>query len=37
MGPASWAAANLGLLTLTVLGVGLILYLVYTMIHPEKF
>ena len=29
--------ANLGLLIFTILGVGLILYLAYTMIHPESF
>jgi hypothetical protein len=33
----AWILANLGLLTFTVLGVGLILYLAYTMIHPESF
>lgn len=33
----AWTLANLGLLTFTVLGIGLILYLAYTMVHPESF
>ncbi|MGI0131217.1 MAG: K(+)-transporting ATPase subunit F [Thermoplasmata archaeon] len=37
MGLVSALAENLGLLTLTVLAVGLTLYLLYVMIHPEKF
>lgn len=29
--------ANLGLVIFTILGIALILYLAYTMIHPESF
>jgi K+-transporting ATPase KdpF subunit len=28
---------NLGLIVLTVLAIALSLYLIYAMIHPEKF
>lgn len=37
MGPFDWVVQNLGLLTLTLICVGLTLYLVYCMIHPERF
>jgi F subunit of K+-transporting ATPase (Potass_KdpF) len=37
MGPLDWVAENLGLTVLTLVCVGLTLYLVYTMIHPEEF
>jgi K+-transporting ATPase KdpF subunit len=37
MGPLDTIAQNLGLTTLTVIAVVLTLYLVYSMIHPERF
>ncbi len=37
MGPLDWVAQNLGLVALTVLSVALVGYLVYSMIHPERF
>lgn len=37
MSPLAALAANLGLAVLTVIAVGLSLYLIYAMIHPEKF
>ncbi len=37
MGPFSWLAQNLGLASLTLLAIGLTIYLLYAMIHPEKF
>jgi len=36
MGVASWVAADLGLVVLTVLVSGLTAYLVYAMVHPER-
>ncbi|HTP54159.1 MAG TPA: K(+)-transporting ATPase subunit F [Thermoplasmata archaeon] len=32
-----WLLAHLGLSLLTVLSIALIVYLVYVMIHPERF
>ncbi|MHB8351154.1 MAG: potassium-transporting ATPase subunit F [Thermoplasmata archaeon] len=29
--------AHLGLLTFTLISIGLIFYLAYSMLHPEKF
>ncbi len=37
MGPLEAIAQNLGLATLTVLSVALTAYLVYSMLHPERF
>ncbi len=37
MGPPPWLTQNLGLIVLTVLAVGLTIYLVYSMVHPERF
>jgi hypothetical protein len=37
MDSLSWVVQNLGLVTLTLLCVTLTLYLVYCMIHPERF
>jgi K+-transporting ATPase KdpF subunit len=37
MGPISWLAENPGLTALTVVAVSLTVYLLYAMIHPEKF
>ncbi|MCI4338993.1 MAG: K(+)-transporting ATPase subunit F [Thermoplasmata archaeon] len=37
MGLVSALAQNLGLTSLTVIAVALTLYLLYVMIHPEKF
>jgi K+-transporting ATPase KdpF subunit len=37
MGPIPWLAPNLGLITLTLVALGLTIYLLYAMIHPEKF
>jgi K+-transporting ATPase KdpF subunit len=37
MGLVSTLAQNLGLTSLTVIAVALTLYLLYVMIHPEKF
>jgi len=37
MGLLAALAANLGLATLTLLSVALTIYLLYVMIHPEKF
>ena len=37
MGSVSWVVDNLGLLCLTLLCLGLTVYLVYCMIHPERF
>ena len=30
-------AANIGLTLFTIVAVGLILYLAYSMVHPERF
>ncbi len=37
MSPGGWLEANLGLAILTVLSVGLIAYLAWVMVHPERF
>jgi K+-transporting ATPase KdpF subunit len=37
MGPVSALLANLGLVTLSLVAVGLTIYLMYVMIHPERF
>jgi hypothetical protein len=37
MGPLSWVAQNLGLVALTGICVCLTVYLIYCMIHPERF
>ncbi|MGA9840669.1 MAG: K(+)-transporting ATPase subunit F [Thermoplasmata archaeon] len=37
MGLFSWLAPNLGLITLTLVAIGLTVYLLYAMVHPEKF
>jgi K+-transporting ATPase KdpF subunit len=37
MGPIYWLSQNLGLLSLTLIAIGLTVYLLYAMIHPEKF
>jgi K+-transporting ATPase KdpF subunit len=37
MGLFSWVQHNAGLVTLTVVASLLTLYLVYAMLHPERF
>jgi K+-transporting ATPase KdpF subunit len=37
MGPISALAQHFGLVSLTVIAIGLTVYLLYVMIHPEKF
>jgi K+-transporting ATPase KdpF subunit len=37
MGPLEAVAQNLGLTTLCVLSTALTLFLVYSMVHPERF
>ncbi len=37
MGALDWVTAHLGLAVLTVLACGLAVYLVYVMVHPERF
>ncbi|HTW39645.1 MAG TPA: K(+)-transporting ATPase subunit F [Thermoplasmata archaeon] len=37
MGTVSALAQNFGLVTLTVIAIVLTVYLLYAMIHPEKF
>lgn len=37
MGSLDWVVQNLGLLSLTVICAGLTFYLIYCMIHPERF
>jgi K+-transporting ATPase KdpF subunit len=37
MGVASAVADHLGLIALTLIAVALCFYLIYAMIHPEKF
>jgi len=37
MGPLDWFWQNLGLTCLTAICLGLTFYLVYCMIHPERF
>lgn len=34
---SSWVVQNLGLTVLTVICLALVCYLVYSMVHPEKF
>ncbi len=37
MGPAGWVEANLGLTVLSVAAIGLVAYLAWVMVHPERF
>jgi|HubBroStandDraft_1064217.scaffolds.fasta_scaffold06857_2 K+-transporting ATPase KdpF subunit len=37
MGTVSALAQNLGLVSLTVIALALTVYLLYVMVHPEKF
>ena len=37
MGPAPWLTQNLGLVALSALGIAMTAYLIYVMIHPERF
>jgi hypothetical protein len=37
MGSLSWVVQHLGLVTLSVICVALTFYLIYCMIHPERF
>jgi K+-transporting ATPase KdpF subunit len=37
MGPLQAVAQNLGLTALCVISVALTLFLVYSMVHPERF
>jgi len=37
MDSSAWVVQNLGLLSLTLICVVLTFYLVYCMIHPERF
>jgi K+-transporting ATPase KdpF subunit len=37
MGSSNWIALNLGLTLLTVISIALTAYLVYAMLHPERF
>jgi len=37
MGTLGWVGQHLGLVALTVICLGLTLYLIYCMIHPERF
>jgi K+-transporting ATPase KdpF subunit len=37
MAGLGWVADNLGLTVLTVVAVALTAYLVYVMVHPERF
>ena len=37
MGLLSAVAQNLGLTVLTVISVALVVYLAYSMVHPERF
>ena len=37
MGSLDWVSQHLGLTVLTLICVGLTVYLVYCMIHPERF
>jgi len=37
MGELTWVSQNLGLMSLTLICVGLTVYLIYCMIHPERF
>jgi len=37
MGSLDWVVQHLGLVTLSLLCLGLTFYLIYCMIHPERF
>jgi hypothetical protein len=37
MGPLGWLAANLGLVVLSVIALGLVAYLAWVVVHPERF
>jgi K+-transporting ATPase KdpF subunit len=37
MGPLNWVQQNLGLTVMTLVALSLTLYLIYAMIHPERF
>ena len=37
MGPLGWVVDHFGLVVLTVLAIVLTIYLVYSMVHPERF
>jgi K+-transporting ATPase KdpF subunit len=37
MGLFESLAQNLGLATLSVIAIGLTVYLIYSMVHPERF
>jgi K+-transporting ATPase KdpF subunit len=37
MGSLTWVQANLGLVAMTAVSLALTLYLVYAMLHPERF
>jgi K+-transporting ATPase KdpF subunit len=37
MGPFGWVVQHLGLTVLALVCVGLTVYLIYAMIHPEEF
>lgn len=37
MGGLGWVADHLGLAIFTVLAIALVLYLGYSMLHPERF
>ncbi len=37
MGLVTWLAQNPGLASLTLVATGLAVYLLYVMIHPERF
>ena len=37
MGSLDWVVHHLGLITLTAICLGLTFYLIYCMIHPERF
>jgi len=37
MGSVEWVVQHLGLVMLSVICLGLTFYLIYCMIHPERF
>lgn len=37
MGGFGWLAANVGLAVLSLLAVGLVAYLAWVIVHPERF
>lgn len=37
MGSFGWLAANVGLAVLSVLALGLVAYLAWVIVHPERF